>query len=339
MRHLNETSVARAVSLIEDGRSIRYVSRILDVSPSVIHRLWRRYRETRGYKRRPGQGRKKKTTEVEDRFLVLSALRRRTSTARDLQNDLRTATGAVISDQTIRNRLRNAGLRSRIPFQAPRLTRQHKEARLRFAQNHVNWQLRQWKGVLFTDESRFRLTGTDGRTRVWRRPGERFDPATIIERDRFGGGSVMVWAGITIESRTELVVVPQRMNAAVYINDIILQHVVPFAYGMGPNFLLMHDNARCHTAQTTRDVLQEIQIPVMDWPACSPDLNPIEHMWDKLENLVRKRPFVPQNLEELSNALTEEWERIPQDSVRRLLRSMPRRCNAVIDAHGGHTKY
>ncbi|PSN38665.1 hypothetical protein C0J52_27115 [Blattella germanica] len=113
MRHLNDTSVARAVSLIEDGRSFRHVSRTLDVSPSVIHRLWSRYRETHGYKRRPGQGRKKKTKEVEDRFLVLSALRRRTSTARDLQNHLRTASGTVISDQTVRNRLRNARLSKR----------------------------------------------------------------------------------------------------------------------------------------------------------------------------------------------------------------------------------
>ncbi|PSN32920.1 Transposable element Tcb2 transposase [Blattella germanica] len=281
----------------------------------------------------------KKTTEVEDIFLVLSALSRQTSTARDLQNHLRTASGTVISYQTVRNRLRNARLRSRIPFKAPRLTPQHKEARLLFAQNHVNWQLRQWKSVLFKDESRFRLMGSDGHIRIWRRRGERFDPATIIQHDRFGGGSVMVWAGITIESRTELVIVPQRMNADVYNNDIILQHVVPIAYGMDPNVLLMHDNARCHTAQTTRDVLQECQIRVMDWPAYSPDLNPIEHMSDKLEKLVRKRPAAPQTLGELSNALAEEWERIPQIFVRRLLRSMPRRCNAVIQARGGHTKY
>jgi transposase len=244
--------VARAVALIQHGHSIRHVSRDLRVSSSVIQRLWNRFLETGQYVRRAAQGRNRKTTQNQDRFLVLSSLRKRTATARDL-NDLRRAHGIEISDQTVRNRLKEANLKPRRPVHAPRLTPHQKAARMRFALDHRDWQLRHWTPVLFTDESRFRLTRCDGRVRVYRRPGERYRAATIQEVDRFGRGSVMVWAGISIDNRIDLIGVPGRLNAMNYIENILEDHVVPAAYGVGQNFILMQDNAKPHTAGITRN--------------------------------------------------------------------------------------
>jgi transposase len=270
--------VTRAVALIQYGHSIRHVSRDLRVSPSVIQRLWNRFLETGQYVRRAAQGRNRKTTQNQDRFLVLSSLRKRTATARDLLNELRRAHGIEISDQTVRNRLKEANLKPRRPVHAPRLTQHHKAARMRFALDHRDWQLRHWTPVLLTDESRFRLTRCDGRVRVYRRPGERYRAATIQEVDRFGRVSVMVWAGISIDNRIDLIGVPGRLNAMNYIENILEDHVVPAAYGVGQNFILMQDNAKPHTAGITRNFLQERGIQVMEWPALSPDLNPIEHV-------------------------------------------------------------
>jgi transposase len=257
MRHLSEVQVARAVALIQHGHYFRHVSRDLRVSPSVIQRLWNRFRETGQYVRRTGQGRNRKTTQNQDRFLVLSSLPKRTATARDLLNDLRRAHGIEISDQTVRSRLKEANLKQRRPVRAPRLTQHHKAARMRFALDHRDWQLRHWTPVLFIDESRFRLTRCDGRVRVYRRPGERYTAATVQEVDRFGRGCVMVWAGISIDNRTDLVVVPGRLNAMNYIENILEDHVVPAAYGVGQNFILMQDNAKSHTAGITSNFLQE----------------------------------------------------------------------------------
>lgn len=339
MRHLNETEVARAVALIENGQSLRQVARDLGVSSSAVHRVWNRYRETGQYRRRNGQGPKRKTTPQQDRFLVLSCLRERTCTARDLQSRLRMAHGTEISDQTVRNRLREGNLRPRRPVRVPRLTRQHRVARRNFAREHVVWQLRHWRSVLFTDESRFRLTRCDGRVRVYRRPGERYSAAAVQEVEKFGGGSVMVWGGISVDDRTDLVVIPGRLNAAEYINTVLEEHVVPAAFGVGEDFLFMQDNARPHVAVATMNFLREVGIEVMDWPALRPDLNPIEHVWDMLERRIRKRPNPPQTIQQLTQALTEEWERIPQEDLRKLVRSMTRRCESVIRAGGGHTRY
>lgn len=339
MHCLSEIEVARAVALLEDGRSMRYVANQLHSTPSVICRAWHRYQETGTYSRRIGQGRKRKTTPRDDRYIVISCLRRRTATARELQNLLRNATDVTISDQTVRRRLKEVNMTSRRPVRAPRLSRNHKVSRLNFAREHLQWQLRHWRSVLFTDESRFCLTRCDGRVRVYRRPGERYTAACIQEVDRFGAGSVMVWGGISIDGRTDLVVVPQRLNAQIYVETILQEHVMPFADNFGHGFILQQDNCRVHTANLTTNFLREQEIQVMGWPAMSPDLNAIEHVWDLLDRRIRKRPAAPQTLRGLAEALVEEWRNLPQDMLRRLIRSMPRRCQAVIAANGGHTRY
>ena len=92
------------------------------------------------------------------------------------------------------------------------LTARHRAARLKWAQPHFRWGRQQWARVLFSDESRFNLSHHDGRIRVFRRIGERFADNCLIERDRFGGGSVMVCGGIMGRRKTSLIVV-QRILA------------------------------------------------------------------------------------------------------------------------------
>ena len=115
-------------------------------------------------------------------------------------------------------------------------------------------------------------------------------------------------------------------------------HVVPVFAGR-PDLIFMHDNARPHVANATRDHLRNLGIRVLPWPAKSPDLNPIEHLWDEVERRLKARPAIPANLQELRQALTEEWQAIPRERIRRVILSMRRRCLAVVAANGGHTRY
>ena len=110
-----------------------------------------------------------------------------------------TATAAAIpglrriSGQTVRNRLRSAGLRNHRPAHRVVLTPRRRRARLAWTRAHSRWTLRQWRDVAFTDESRFCLQMRDGRVRVYRRRGERFAANCVLEADRNRGGSVMIW--------------------------------------------------------------------------------------------------------------------------------------------------
>ena len=85
--------------------------------------------------------------------------------------------------------------------------------------------------------------------------------------------------------------------------------------------------------------MRELDIQEMEWPAVSPDLNPIKHMWDRLNRNVRGGPVPPQTLQDLEQFLIEEWNLIPHRDLRQLIRCMLHTCQAVINARGGHTPY
>ena len=165
-----------------------------------------------------------------------------------------------------------------------------------------------------------------------------YTEACTLERDRFGGGgSVMVWGGVSQHRRTELVTAG-NLNAVCYREDILLPYVVTFLQAH-PDMTLQHDNATSHTARSVRDFLQDRNVSVLPWPAKSPDLNPIEHIWDLLDRRVRARAIPPRNVRELAGALVEEWGNISQQELANLVQSMRRRCTAVLNAAGGHTRY
>ena len=101
----------------------------------------------------------------------------------------------------------------------------------------------------------------------------------------------------------------------------------------------MDDNARPHRSRLVNQYLEQETIERMDWPAKSPDLNPIEHAWDILQRRISNRQNPPNTLQELADALVQEWSAIPQADFRRLIGSFPNRCREVIRARGGHTRY
>ena len=160
-----------------------------------------------------------------------------------------------------------------------------------------------------------------------------------MERDRIGGGgSIMVWGGVSQHHRTELVVIAGNLNAVHYREDILLPCVVPFLQAH-PDMTLQHDKATSHTARSVHDFLQARYVSVLPWPAKSPDLNLVEHVWDLFDRRGRARAIPPRNVWELAGALVEEWGNISQQELENLVQSTRRRCTAVLNAAGGHTRY
>jgi transposase len=248
-QHLDATEVVRAIQLLEDGVRQVEVARRLGVSQSVVSRLYQHFQETGLYHDRPRSRRPCALTDHQDRYVRTNDRQNRLDSARTLRNNLQNATGVHVSVQTVRNRLHADALNARRLAVTPRLTPTHClcQARLAFSRAHGDWNIEAWLCVLFSDESRFCVSTNDRRQRVWRTCGQRFAECAIVEHDHFGGPSVMVWAGISIGGRTDLHVFQQGgINARMYWDHIILPILCAYAGAVGPDFLLMDDNAPIH---------------------------------------------------------------------------------------------
>ncbi|GFT79212.1 transposable element Tcb2 transposase [Trichonephila clavipes] len=236
----------------------------------VVGRVWNRFLETGSAGRRPGQVRRRATTLNADRYLVLTARRHRNMNATLLQQHLRSATGTAVSTQTVRNRFDGVGLYARRLMVCVRLTSRHRRNR---------------------SEVR----------------GSRNNPAFVHESVRFGGGGVLVYGDFSIDGRKDLYIIRDGpLTAHRYRDEILRSIVVPYAEAIGDDFILMDDNCRPHRANLVEDFLFEKRIVRMEWPACSPDMNPIEHVWGVLRRRVAGHQPHPQTLQELERALLEE---------------------------------
>ncbi|XP_064617029.1 uncharacterized protein LOC135481028 [Liolophura sinensis] len=148
----------------------------------------------------------------------------------------------------------------------------------------------------------------------------------------------MVWGGIHHGGKTELFVTEENVNAAVSLN-ILQEHCLPHARQVyGNNFQLQDDKARPHRAKL--DNFFEMRV----WSSSHGQLvrltrSPIEHAWDQHGGTIKDRDNAPQTLQELAQALREEWDAMHVDVINNLVDSMPRRLLAFICARGGHTRY
>ena len=148
-----------------------------------------------------------------------------------------------------------------------------------------------WQHILFSDESRFSLHFSDGRYRVYREREERFTDQCVYLSDRFRSRSVMVWAEICHDDCTRLKIVQGTYNAVKYRDDILDPIILPFLQQRNFDHVFKHDNARCHVARVCQDFLNQNHIRVLPWLALSPDLSPIEHLWDELDRHVRQSKY------------------------------------------------
>jgi hypothetical protein len=140
---------------------------------------------------------------------------------------------------------------------------------------------------------------------------------------------------------------------AVDYRAILEEHMLPHAKEkMAPRWIFQQDNDPKHASvllmgnemrkarapkQIVAGWFKDNDVTVLQWPSQSPDLNPIEHLWEELDRRLRKKTY--KKLDKLMEAIKEEWQKIPLERIIKLVDSMPKRCQAVIDAKGYSTKY
>ncbi|GFX61006.1 transposable element Tcb2 transposase [Trichonephila clavipes] len=226
--------------------------------------------------------------------------------------------------KTVARRLRGGGLYARRPVVCVPLNREHRTARLQWCCEHQNWTEQDGTCVLFSDESRFSLSSDCRRQLIWRESGTAYRPENNQEKDRYPTCSIMVWAGIMINGRTRVHVVANgTMTGQRYNDEVLLPHVRLFRGAVGVKFVFMDDTATCHRTLTVQDCLDSEGIQRLVWPVRSPDLNPIENVWDALGRQVAGRNYPPTNKNTFIRALTEEWDILPQQLLDNVVQNSP----------------
>ena len=162
----------------------------------------------------PWSGRPRSTTPAEDRYLRITARRNPEDNATQLRHALLQATGRAVTTQTVRNRLLLDNSHPRKPLRVLPMTRLHRGTRYRWDRERLDWNMAQWRQILFSDVCRICLMPDNRRRRVWRAPGKAMRLRYTVPRFQQGGGSVMFWADIMYGCRTPLSAIERTLTSA-----------------------------------------------------------------------------------------------------------------------------
>jgi hypothetical protein len=208
--------------------------------------------------------------------------------------------------------------------------------RVKFARAHLDWTPEQWREVLWSDESPF-VFRYAARKRVWKIAGE-YNHKSLFKGTVKHDKKIMVWGCFAYHGVGRLHCIKTIMDQKIY-KQILMRQMLPSARQLFPNriFTFQQDNDPKHTSHSSRNYLVNKNITLMEWPAQSLDLNPIENLWSILDKQTRERR--PQTEEELFEILQNGWNNIPITKLNALVDSMPRRCAAVMKSKGLPTKY
>lgn len=328
----------RIIALVEVGYSARQAAEVYGINPRTAQKWIKRYRETGEVARRNSTGRKRVTSQDQDRRLVAEARANPHSTA----SQLRHATNYPGSRQTAIRRLQEANLHARRSAVKEFLSNDHKRLRLQFAGENVH---RDWTDVIFTDECTF-SSANNGPAVVYRPRGARFHPQYVHHKRSCGRVSVSVWGWISSSAFGILHRIDGRLTGEQYLH-ILREVMLPSARLLYPDGVLQmqHDNSPIHKCRLVQEWLRsQDDVAIIPWPPRGADMSPIENVWANVKRTMRANwPEPPTTTADaLWQLVLAAWEEEAESSegfLRSLYGSMPRRMQAVIQANGCWTSY
>lgn len=276
-------------------------------------------------------GRPRKTTPEQDHEIV--------QYLRD--NPFSTATRAAALQNVpygiAKRRIRESEIKCHTAAMNVELTENHRNARVRFARYMLDeFGVENFQKIIFSDEKTFR-SDENHKQIVYRPKSARYDERFVVEDRQSGKVTAGYWGWISCAGTGEIVATGNNFNSIEYINvlDQVGFRSIEAQFGGLDNIVFQQDNAKWHTARIVRDYLETRNVEVLDWPARSPDLNPIELVWANMEKT--RCPLIQRNQPALNQYVLSKWEnlRLKQDFFQHLYEGFEKRLEFVIQNNGG----
>lgn len=331
---------SKIITLHQYGNmSQRKIAEECKVGLATVNRIVKQFNETGSFSvNRIGNcGRKRKTTPQTDRKLIRNSKINPRLSAVDLAREINKS-GVNIHVSTVKRRLSEIGRKAYRPKKKQLLTVAMKKKRLQWAKTYNKFSVEQWKNVLFSDETHFLVQGHKVNF-VRRSVNEPETSAHILQQPKYPPKK-MFWGCMSYNGPGPLVPVEGMMNSDKYIH-LLQSRVVPLLSQMFPESdgIFQQDSAPCHTSKKCKKFFRENKVKVMEWPGNSPDLNPIENLWAICKKRIAKEDCTTKT--SMIIAVIKIW--FHDDEIKnickKLIESMPKRCEEVIKNKGGHIHY
>lgn len=309
--------------------SFSAAARYMKKSKDFVRKWVNRYKEVKNVDDLPERGKTRVTTKKQDKMIVQLFEKHPTYNLRQVQKIL-ARKGVEVSLKTIERRLQSAGYGWRSTTLKPFLKPEHCTRRLEWAKENFE---RDWSNVVFTDESSFWAWVPT--RRAWSLRGQPF-----IQRSVKHPVKVHVWGCFCTQGFGVLHVFSGILNAERMLQiykKALLKSTKKWFGEENDDWILQEDNDPKHRSRLCSQWKEENGITVLQWPSQSPDANPIENVWSAMKHKLQgKRVFT---IQQLTRHLREIWKSLPCTLAENLVKSMPRRCQAILDNHGDWTPY
>lgn len=338
MRPLSAAKRNHIITLLKSGTSGHDIHHATGASIGAISKIRSEYCSELP---KSSGGRPRKLTPADINYARRIIRMRKADNTVQVTKALKNVTNQSISSQTVRRNLKEIGLRAVVKKKRPRLNKRHRRERLDWAERCKNYTLEDWKRVVWSDETKINRLGSDGRKWVLKEVGEPLSDRLVESTVKFGGGNVMMWGCMLWEGTGYGARIEGKMDAKLYcsILEDELQNSIEYYNKTSSDVEFQQDNDPKHKSQLATKWFEDHEYDVMKWPAQSPDINPIEHLWWYLKQRLDEYENPPSSQHELWKRCEVEWEKIPKEVCQNLIRGMPKRVAAVLRAKGGHTKY
>jgi transposase len=259
----------RIFALLQEGLPSRTVAAREKISHVSVLRIKKLKEKTGGFNVVPRPGRPRILTVRHDRNIARLIKSGECSNAVQVQKKLISDENIIISPNTVRRSLKRQGLVARVKKRKPLLLKRHRIARRKFAQKYRNWTIEDWRRVVWSDESKFMIFGSDGREWCWKEPNSPLKPQHVKPTVKFGGGSVMVWGCMGEFGIGRCCKIEGRMNGELYreiLEDEFMGTLSDFDLNVD-DVIFQQDNDPKHTANKTYEWFDDNNVEILDWPA------------------------------------------------------------------------